>query len=50
MNLEALQEIKNAMDKIKNIDRSEYFNNYYIEVTKRIKEIKDLEEFKKKHE
>jgi len=50
MNLETLQEIKNSMDKVKNIDRSEFFNNYYIEVLQRIQELKELENHKKKHE
>jgi hypothetical protein len=44
--LEVLQEIKNSMDKVKNIDRSDYFNNYYIEVLQRIQELKELEKHK----
>jgi len=31
--------IYNAMSKIKNIDRSDYFNNYYLEIEQRIKEL-----------
>jgi hypothetical protein len=45
MDLETLQEIKNSMDKVKNIDRSEFFNNYYIEVIQRINELKELKNY-----
>jgi len=35
LTLENIQAIIEAMNKIKPIDRSEYFNNYYAEVTER---------------
>ena len=40
LTLENLLEIYEAMSKIKPIDRSDYFNQYYNEVLNRIKEIK----------
>lgn len=46
MTIETLEQIKNSMDKVKNIDRSEFFNNYYIEVLQRINELKELEKYK----
>lgn len=49
MTIKTLEEIKNSMDKIKNIDRSEFFNQYYNEVTQRINELKDLEKHKKEN-
>lgn len=45
MDLETLQEIKKSMDKVKNIDRSEFFNNYYIEVIQRINELNELKNY-----
>lgn len=47
MTIKTLEEIKESMDKVKNIDRSEFFNQYYNEVTQRINELKDLEKYKK---
>jgi hypothetical protein len=35
LTLENIEAIICAMNKIKNIDRSEYFNNYYAEVIER---------------
>ena len=35
LTLENIEAIIQAMDKIKPIDRSEYFNNYYAEVIER---------------
>ena len=35
LTLENIEAIIQAMDKIKPIDRSEYFNNYYAEVVER---------------
>jgi hypothetical protein len=35
LTLENIEAIIQAMNKIKNIDRSEYFNNYYAEVIER---------------
>lgn len=37
LTLENLQAIKNAMEKIKVIDRSDYFNQYYGEILDRLK-------------
>jgi hypothetical protein len=37
LTLENLQAIKDAMDKIKEIDRSTYFNQYYREILARLK-------------
>jgi uncharacterized protein YnzC (UPF0291/DUF896 family) len=47
MTIETLEQIKNSMDKVKNIDRSEFFNQYYNEAIQRINELKDLEKYKK---
>lgn len=41
--IENLKEIKNAMDKIKPIDQSDYFRQYHSEIKERLKELKRLE-------
>lgn len=45
--LENLQAIFDAMQVIKDKDRSDYFRNYYIEVINRFFEIQQLEKFEK---
>ena len=45
LNIETLQPILEAMDKVKEIDRSDYFNQYYKEVEERIKEAQELNKF-----
>jgi hypothetical protein len=41
--IEHLQAIKNAMDKIKPIDQSDYFRQYHSEIKERLEELKRLE-------
>lgn len=41
LTIENLEKIEEAMSKIKPIDRSEFFNNYYREVLERLKELKE---------
>lgn len=45
LTLENIQAIIQAMDKIKPIDRSEYFNNYYSEVIERRSDLLYIKEF-----
>lgn len=47
MNLETLKIILVSMEKINDIDRSHYFNNYYNEVKERIRDLEKLEIFNK---
>lgn len=50
LTLENLYAIKNAMEKIEHIDRSQFFNDYYKEVVERITDLKMLREIYLKSE
>jgi hypothetical protein len=45
LTLEYLNAIREAMSKIKEIDRSEFFNQYYSEVEERIKEAASINQY-----
>lgn len=50
LNIENLTAIKIAMEKIKEIDRSQFFNEYYNEVLMRISDTENLLSFHMKED